>query len=716
MGANQMGVYSFQYADSGSQVALDFSKGLVGWGVEPDRTALVQLGSDGSGPFLQFSATAGQYTYVNSSTFTVTPGSSYTLTISARIAPGSDGSGNFSLVFLNSGGKESSRDTLNFIPGSVILGTPQTGGDGSYIVQFSPPSDGEYQLQASYAGSNVFWPGLASLALNAGLPACVYSISPGGQGFTSAGGTGAIGVTAPQGCSWSSSNAPNWVIFFEDISGNGTGGGTLNYEVLPNTGASRSGIITVAGSSYAIEQEGGSLSGLSFVGSMPHLAAEGGWTTTFTFLNKSAASAIARTSLFTSGGAALALPLSLPQQAQLPGSIVASSLDQTILPNGQFVMEATGPANVNYTEGSAQLAATGAVDGFAIFHFDPSSQEAVIPVETRNAASYFLAFDNTNNVLTGVALENVSPSVASIPVVIRDDTGRILLTPTITLPPFGHMSCVLTVAPCYTQTANIRGTAEFDTPSGGQISVLGIRYTPPGTMTTIPAFANVGTAGGSMAHLAAGDGWQTTFALVNTGTSPATESLKFYDDSGNPLGLTVSFPQTGTGLATRSTTYSQEIAPGASLWVQVTVTAETLQTGSAQMTTTGNVGGFAIFRYNTNGQEAVVPLESRNASGYVVAFDNTNGVSTGVAIANASAQGATIPVTLRDGAGNSIGAGSITLGANGHTSFVLGSQYPSTAGLLGTAEFGVPSGGSISVLGIRSPPALTFTTLPPLAK
>ena len=30
-----------------------------------------------------------------------------------------------------------------------------------------------------------------------------------------------------------------------------------------------------------------------------------------------------------------------------------------------------------------------------------------------------------------------------------------------------------------------------------------------------------------------------------------------------------------------------------------------------------------IFRYNPNGQEAVVPLESRNASGYILAFDNT---------------------------------------------------------------------------------------------
>jgi hypothetical protein len=62
---------------------------------------------------------------------------------------------------------------------------------------------------------------------------------------------------------------------------------------------------------------------------------------------------------------------------------------------------------------------------------------------------------------------------------------------------------------------------EFDTPAGGRISVLGLRFTPPNNaLTTIPALANVSAGGGSIAHLASGgDGWQTSFVLVNTGTS-----------------------------------------------------------------------------------------------------------------------------------------------------------------------------------------------------
>ena len=111
-----------------------------------------------------------------------------------------------------------------------------------------------------------------------------------------------------------------------------------------------------------------------------------------------------------------------------------------------------------------------------------------------------------------------------------------------------------------------------------------------------------------------------------------------------------------------------------------------------------------------------MPLESRGAGSYLIAFDNTAGAATGIAISNASPQAVNVGVTLRDGSGNTLGTGSLALAANAHQSFVLATQFPQTAGTLGTAEFSAPSGTSISVLGIRSPPALTFTTLPALAR
>ena len=55
-----------------------------------------------------------------------------------------------------------------------------------------------------------------------------------------------------------------------------------------------------------------------------------------------------------------------------------------------------------------------------------------------------------------------------------------------------------------------------------------------------------------------------------------------------------------------------------------------------------------IFRYNPNGQEAVVPLESRSASASILAFDNTGGTATGVAMNSVSTQAVNIPVVVRN--------------------------------------------------------------------
>jgi hypothetical protein len=131
------------------------------------------------------------------------------------------------------------------------------------------------------------------------------------------------------------------------------------------------------------------------------------------------------------------------------------------------------------------------VSGFAIFRYNPTGQEAVVPLETRNASAYVLAFDNTNHLVTGVALANVSiPSQAvAVRVVLRDDTGATLVTPTptINLAGGGHTSFIL--ANSYASVAGKRGTVEFDTPAGAQISALGLRATPAGAVTTIPVLA-----------------------------------------------------------------------------------------------------------------------------------------------------------------------------------------------------------------------------------
>jgi hypothetical protein len=573
--------------------------------------------------------------------------------------------------------------------------------------------------QSSSAGTG---PYMATLS-----PDCSYqvdvdgAVDAGGQAFSSAGGTGTISITAPPGCEWTV-DAHSPLIGVGPASG--IGNGALTFSVGNNRGSDWSGSFTIEGQTVNVEQEANAIAGLNFIGSMAHLAAEENWTTMFTLVNKSAVQAQARVSFFptifdSSFDGTLQLPVTFPQLVPAAGPLLGPTFDRALAANASLIFDTAGPQTPPVLLGSARLSATGAVDGFAIFHQTQTQQEAVVPLETRNASSYLLAFDNTGGAVLGVAIANLSAQDINIPVVIRDDTGAVISNPgaTILVRANYQTSFVLSdPAQGFLVTADKRGTVEFDTPAGARISVLGLRFSPPNNaLTTIPALANVGTGGGSIAHLASGgDGWQTTFVLVNTGTGATSATLNFFDDqTGAPLTLPLSFPQSSaTDIAVPS--YTQTLAAGATL-VIVSSGAPQLLTGSAQLRTAGNVSGFVIFRHND--QEAVVPLESRNANGYVLAFDNTKGTSTGVALNAVSAQQVNVPVTVRDEAGTQIETDTIALVANGHAAFTLGSdKYPATANIRGTIEFGKPANGQIGVLGIRIPVAHTFTTLPALAK
>ena len=328
-----------------------------------------------------------------------------------------------------------------------------------------------------------------------------------------------------------------------------------------------------------------------------------------------------------------------------------------------------------------------------------------MPLETRNASTYYLPFDNTASVTTVVALANLAAQAANVQVIIRDDTGAQIGTTTILLPAQGHVTFILGTQ--YPATTGKRGTIQFQTPLGGQISVLGLRSSGS-VLTTYPALANVGTTGGSMANIASGAGWQTTFMLVNTGTSAAQAQLNFFDNGGNPLVL----PLTGIGTASSVT---QTIPAGASLWVQSTgLITDPLLTGSAQLTTTGNISGFPILHYNPTGQETWVPLETRTPGSFALAFDNTGALTTNVALANAGASAANITANIYDDLGNPLQIASIALPAHGSTEFILSSVYPITSGKRGMVQFVVPPSGAISVMGIRSLNG-TLATIPALA-
>src|SRR5581483_11079213 len=87
-------------------------------------------------------------------------------------------------------------------------------------------------------------------------PDCSHpAISPNTeQDFNLLGGTGSVNVTLPFGCSWKATPSASWITVTKGASG--TGNGTVSYSVADNTGAPRSGSLSIAGLSLPIKESG----------------------------------------------------------------------------------------------------------------------------------------------------------------------------------------------------------------------------------------------------------------------------------------------------------------------------------------------------------------------------------------------------------------------------------------------------------------------------
>jgi uncharacterized repeat protein (TIGR01451 family) len=98
-----------------------------------------------------------------------------------------------------------------------------------------------------------------SLGANVSTPfsfttSCVSALAQSSAMATAAGGTGTIPVTATSGCAWTAVSQVTWITITSGASGNGNG--TVDYTVGPDTGAQRSGGITIAGQTFTVTQGG----------------------------------------------------------------------------------------------------------------------------------------------------------------------------------------------------------------------------------------------------------------------------------------------------------------------------------------------------------------------------------------------------------------------------------------------------------------------------
>lgn len=555
------------------------------------------------------------------------------------------------------------------------------------------------------------------------LPACGVTLTSAGQMVPASGGVFNLGVFAASTCSWNVFADQRWVMYFVHnpygsvFTSTPSGDGQIAFSSTVNDGPARTAHLTIGSQDFQILQEAVAPAGLQAVGSLPHLTSGGGWSSDVTLVNTSNTAATARLDFFDSNGSRLQLPWTFPESFFTQGPIYAGSFDKILNPHALTVLEIQRDSATGELPGSALFSSDGSTGGFVVFEYHPTGQQAVVPLETRNAPSYVLAFDNTDELQTGVAISNVSAQDATISLIVRDESGRQIATYSESLWAWAHASFMLTK---YRETAGIRGTVEVVTPAGGRISVLGLRVNHGIAITTLPVSAAGSAGNGTLAQVAVHGGWQTSITLVNTGASAATATLKFFDDSGAPLTLPLTSPSSGA--LESAATFKQTLAAGASVVIETQgddTAAEV--TGSAQLSVEGgSVGDFAIFRYNPTKQEAGVPPAASTASTNVLVFDNTNGLLTGVAVANSGSQPLSATVTARDQTGAVLGTGTIQLPAFGHRQFMLtdaqNGGFAQAQNLRGSIEFSAPGGTGLAVLGIRATAAGVITSIPVQAK
>ena len=118
-------------------------------------------------------------------------------------------------------------------------------GTGSGSVSFTVDANtGAARSGSIFVGGQTF-------AVSQDAAGCSYSISPASSGTLSASGaSGTFSVTSSSWCSWSSSTTFPWI----HTSSSGTGNGTTTFTVDANTGAARSGSISVGGQTFAVSQ------------------------------------------------------------------------------------------------------------------------------------------------------------------------------------------------------------------------------------------------------------------------------------------------------------------------------------------------------------------------------------------------------------------------------------------------------------------------------
>ena len=132
--------------------------------------------------------------------------------------------------------------------GWISLSPPLTGsGRGSVGYTVAPNGGANERVGAITIG------GQRSVVTQGGVASpCSFAISPASQSLGVTGGSGTVAMSTQPSCRWTATSNAAWITVTSG--GNGTGNGTVGFSVGANTGAARTGTVSIGGRTFTISQ------------------------------------------------------------------------------------------------------------------------------------------------------------------------------------------------------------------------------------------------------------------------------------------------------------------------------------------------------------------------------------------------------------------------------------------------------------------------------
>lgn len=249
----------------------------------------------------------------------------------------------------------------------------------------------------------------------------------------------------------------------------------VNQNSLPTSSTSTTLTVRYANGQTATIPVNLSIGGSGGVSSLnqvlSHIADSAGWQTTITLVNLDPSPA--NFSLRFYGSQTTGRSPSTPLEMAFSGLAGRTSLVEGTIPaNGSRRIQTAGTDAV-LNMGWAELTTSNNIAATAVFRDIAGRQEAAVSL-TRGVRAFVLPFDNTNGRTTSFALINTNPSLPiTVTATVRDESGVVLGTSTISLQARGHIATETTRQ--FTASNNQRGAVEFST-ANADISGLGLRF------------------------------------------------------------------------------------------------------------------------------------------------------------------------------------------------------------------------------------------------